>query len=324
MWIWLDKNGKVKQYLTHGASPVVGETDFQIFAYFDGLNTNYFDNATIKLKKPDRLGSTYPIFFMKKVDLDYKYEEGDSKDSYFNESHGPYTGFLFDFSGFINGEDIVRLLDTPGLWKATITTLASNSSKVNVSGLITFNVEHSASESEEGSTVTIDQILENFVLTNGVVKKNSTSYLKVSEDFKTEADNGQLLADIYSLYSVVFDKKTKQFFKITSITTNPTDNSLVYASYEKAFEYVSTDRTIAGFNLKNDISSKELFNKMNLKGKYAKLTDLQSSDPSHDYFYLVEENNNWYYWDNNSWISGGEYYGAVVSISANELNEILK
>ena len=51
MWIWLDKNGTVKQYLTHGSSPVVGETDFQIFAYFDGLDTEFFDNATIKFKK---------------------------------------------------------------------------------------------------------------------------------------------------------------------------------------------------------------------------------------------------------------------------------
>lgn len=323
MWIWLDKNGKVKQYLTHGVSPVVGETDFQIFAYFDGLNTNYFDNATIKFRKPDRTGSTYPIFFMRKVDMNYKYEEGDSRGAYFNESHGPYTGFLFDFSGFINGENIVRLLDTPGLWQATINVLASGSSKVNVSGLITFNVGHSTSEDEGQSNVTIDQVLENYVLTNSVVTKNSTGYIKVAEDFETEANNGELLADIYSAYSIVFDKKTKQFFKITNITTNPLNGSLVYASYEKAFEYVSTDRTIAGFNLKNNISNEALFEKMNLKDKYGKLIDLQNSNPSHDYSYFVEENNNWYYWNGREWASGGVYYGAAVSIKISELKELL-
>ena len=159
MWIWLDKTGRVKQYLTHGPSPVVGETDFQIFAYFDGLDTDYFDSATIKFRKPDQQGSTYPVLFMRKVDMPYEHMDGDGSTSLFNENHSPYTGFLFDFSDFTDGDEIVRLLDTPGLWEATITVLGSPN-KTNVSGLITFNVGSAAGDNENQTQLTMDQILE--------------------------------------------------------------------------------------------------------------------------------------------------------------------
>ena len=98
MWIWLDKNGKVQQYLTHGSSPVVGRTDFQIFAYFDGADIGFFENATIKFRKPDQQGSTYPVLFMKKVSMPYTYDSSDGSVSLFKEADSPYTGFLFDFA----------------------------------------------------------------------------------------------------------------------------------------------------------------------------------------------------------------------------------
>ena len=237
MWIWLDKNGTVKQYLTHGPSPVVGETDFQIFAYFDGLDTDFFDSATIKFRKPDRQGSVYPVLFMRKVDMPYHYMSGDGTMSFFNENGSPYTGFLFDFSDFTEADEVVRLLDTPGLWEATITVLGSPN-KTNVSGLITFEVGHSASDNEDQTELSLDQILENLILNVQILKKNSTLYLKVCDNFEYKAAQGELDASIYSIGSVLLDQTTNNFYKILTVTSNVEDNTKVFATYEREIEYL--------------------------------------------------------------------------------------
>lgn len=231
MWIWLDKNGTVKQYLTHGNSPVVGETDFQIFAYFDGLDTNVFDSATIKFRRPDLEGSTYPVLFMKKVDMVYKYMEGDGTMSNFKEEDSPYTGFLFDFADFTSSDEIVRLLDTPGLWEATISLLGAPSS-VNVSGLITFSVGDSSSSIDDETKLTIDQILENLVLNQRMLKKDSTFYVKHIDDFESNAINGNLDVATFSIGSVVFDDTSENFYKIETVTINNNDATKVFATYK--------------------------------------------------------------------------------------------
>lgn len=161
MWIWLDRFGKVKEYLTHGCSPVVGDTTFQIFVHFDGVDINALGAATIRLRKPDRQRTAYPALFMKKTVEEYEPYPEDSVDSRFRaQSH--WTGFMFDFSDFLAG-DIVRLLDTPGMWEATISVImADNPSKVMASGLITFEVGGAVSEDEEEqSDVGIGQLIEN-------------------------------------------------------------------------------------------------------------------------------------------------------------------
>lgn len=250
MWVFLDKTGKVKQYLMHGNSPIVGETDFQIFAYFDGLDIDFFDNATIKFRKPDRQGSTYPVLFMKKTSMTYNYMEGDGTLSKFNENHGPYTGFLFDFSTFTDAEEVVRLLDTPGLWEATITCLGAPA-KTNVSGLITFNVGPAASDSESETEVGIDLILENLVLSAMILKKNSNSYLRLSDDFRNAASLGTLDPNTFTVGSVVFDKTSKNFYKILTVLPNAVDASGEFATYEKAFGCVRTERLSSSTTIGN-------------------------------------------------------------------------
>lgn len=237
MWIWLDKYGRVKQYLTHGPSPVVGETDFQIFAYFDGLDTDYFDSATIKFRKPDQQGSVYPVLFMRKVDMIYEHMDSDGNVSLFDESHGPYTGFLFDFADFTEGDEIVRLLDTPGLWEATITCLGAPN-KTNVSGLITFNVGDSAFDSENQTELSIDQILENLVLAQRILKKNSTAYMKITENLTSDAALGNLPVGTFSIGSIVFDLAKKKFYRILTVTLNPNDDTKVFATFDKVIDYV--------------------------------------------------------------------------------------
>lgn len=252
MWIWLDKTGKVKQYLTHGGSPVVGETDFQIFAYFDGLDTDYFDSATIKFRKPDQQGSTYPVLFMRKVEMPYEHMESDGSASFFKEEHSPYTGFLFDFADFTDGDEIIRLLDTPGLWEATITCLGAPN-KTNVSGLITFSVGSAAGDSEEQTELSIDQILENLLLSQRILKKSSTFYVKNSDDFIDKAENGKLDVATFTIGSIVFDEKTNKLYKILTVTSNPNDNSYVYATYEKQTEFLKNIKDGTGTGALNQL-----------------------------------------------------------------------
>lgn len=237
MWIWLDSTGKVKQYLMHGPSPVVGETDFQIFAHFEGLDYELFDSATIKFRKPDRQGNAYPTLFMRKVNLPYMPLAGDTGNTYFEINHeGGYWGFLFDFSKFTSDDEVVRLLDTPGVWQATITCLSAPT-KTNVSGLITFTVGASASDSEDPTELALDQILENLVLSAMMLKKNSNAYLRVSPTFVDDATVGTLDPNMYSVGSVVYDTTRKSFYKILTVTTDEVLGT-TRATYEKAYRSV--------------------------------------------------------------------------------------
>lgn len=162
MWIWLDRYGKVKEYLTHGMTPVVGDTMFQIFAYFDGLDIDTVASARIKLGKPDRQRNFYPGLYMTKAELTFEREPEDSRDTRFQENTN-YKGFIFDFSNFLSG-DIVKLLDTPGLWSATISlTMADNPGRIMSSGLITFDVGRAVGDedSEDQTEMDISEVIEN-------------------------------------------------------------------------------------------------------------------------------------------------------------------
>lgn len=236
MWIWLNKYGRVEKYLTHGGAPVAGETDFQIFAYFDGLDLEYYDVASIKLRRPDINGSLYPALVMKKTNLTYHYIEGDRESSFVEGQ--TYTGFLFDFSDFVQNDgtsdDVVVLLDTPGLWEATITLLGSPAS-LNLSGLICFEV--GSSVYNDTTDVDLDQVLNTLILQLQALQKGSTLYIKIADDFVTDATNGTLNATIYTAsenggHSLVYDKTTKNIYKILTTTPDENDNTKVSATYE--------------------------------------------------------------------------------------------
>lgn len=102
-----------------------------------------------------------------------------------------------------------------------------------------------------------------------------------------------------------------------SITSDSlsTGSSLIVYYFENAagVSVVPTSRTIAGLSLESDITENALFDKMNIKGRYATLTALQTANPNHGYCYLVEENSHWYYWNRSAWIDGGEYVAIIGS-----------
>lgn len=271
MWIWLDKTGKVYQSLVHGNAPTVGETDFKIFAYFDGLNPESVNAATIKFRRPDMQGSSYPVLYMTRKNMIYSPMSSDGANCLFKAANNPYRGFVFDFSSFLSGQEIVRLLDTPGMWEATI-TLLRYPNKTNVTGLIKFYVGASAGDNEEASELSEDQILENLVLSLNSLNQLSTTYIKVSSDFRTDAAAGDLDSNIFSVGSVVYDKETQGFYKITAVTENPEDDSKVFATYEKDFVlgdkldvfngiYIAADISASGFSWSNFENGQVVYDK---------------------------------------------------------------
>ena len=162
MWSYFSQLGVLEQpTLVHGNAARVGTTAFEIFAYFDGLDLEYYNVATIRFQKPDLYRTEYPTMFMYLRTKTYHAMEGDSDSTSFREGE-QYLGFSFDFARFTGDNDVVVLLDTPGLWYATI-TLYSASQDRNVTGILSFYVQPavSSSDTEEGTELDLNDIENN-------------------------------------------------------------------------------------------------------------------------------------------------------------------
>lgn len=149
MWLYFNSNGQLTTILEHGSPARVGTTNFEIFAVFENITNidqlrNY--SATIKLKKPDLTGTEYPTLLMN-LSISVFHKNSTETDIGDFEDNKTYYGFLFDFGSFdIDlGEEQVVLLDTDGLWQATINLIKDN---LFVQGVATFNVGGTASETE--------------------------------------------------------------------------------------------------------------------------------------------------------------------------------
>lgn len=91
--------------------------------------------------------------------------------------------------------------------------------------------------------------------------------------------------------------------------------------------FVPATREIAGIGLESDIPTNAIFDKTNIKGRYATLTALQITDPNHGYCYLIEENNHWYYWnsDSSAWADGGVYLGSgLTAATSAQITKLLQ
>ena len=242
MWIWFNKNGVLINSTIHGSAARVGTGDFQIFAYFDGLNVDdYYTDATIRFRRPDLQGSEYPSLFMQRVDnLVYNKDESDTDSIGFQNGHS-YTGFMFDFGNFQDNEDYVSLLDTPGLWEATISLYGGNGAK-NVVGIVTFNVEDSVSVVDNDPTVIDpDEILEQFRVQFGKkLDKNSKSYLRTSENFLQQVQEGTLSKEVYVPGVYVLDAATNIVYRIDTVTETVPGSGYVTATYTEVI-YLEAD-----------------------------------------------------------------------------------
>lgn len=202
MIVYFNNKGVVKeQFDSYGILPVVGSTNFQIFAYFDGLNPNNdsyinYSEAIIRFKRPDLEGSEYPVLFMQPAKITF---DGTGYNAHYFQNGQDYYGFVFDFTKVKDNDSIVKLLDTPGLWQASITLLNSSTGST-VTGLITFSVGGAVSELDEDATqLSYDVMIQNIAqqLANYVLKSQVVlviDHLSDIEDWTAYSD-GQLFYD---------------------------------------------------------------------------------------------------------------------------------
>lgn len=240
MLLYFDEYGVLKEQLTYGEPGRVGDTEMQIFAYFDGVDVrDVYNAAFIRFQKPDINGSEYPALFLKLVNLTF---DPSVHSNYFSANGGPnsdgtYPCYLFDFSEITDTEGIVKLLDTPGLWRATLTLTSSSSYTANVTGTFTFNVESSAVSTDDETVITYDVIASNIANMVAVSKLNvnSDKYIRAYENFVVDAANGDLPASFFSRGVLVYDKTTNTIYEIDTVTENEEDANYVYATYITIF-----------------------------------------------------------------------------------------
>lgn len=162
MWLYFDDTGALIKSLEHGPDARVGTTKFQIFAYFDGVDLDEFNVATIKLVRDDIEDSSHPSLLMSYVHnvpfvLNKDNDETAANVSPFVPGQR-YNGYLFDFARFAGEQDVAVLLDTPGKWKAVITLFSGN--KISVQGTAVFYVQGPRLETDP-YIASIDDVVSN-------------------------------------------------------------------------------------------------------------------------------------------------------------------
>ena len=245
MWIYFNDKGQILEILEHGSPAVAGTTRFEIFAYFENVDIGLtYNNATIKLRKPDLAGSEYPLLLMEQATKNFVLDEEHDEHSSHFENGQSYRGFYFDFGDFNSDSDIEVLLDTPGLWEAIITLVGSNR-KLNVQGTATFYVLDGISNAD-GSEVEIDKILNKIYL--DLAKKlnaDSDSYLRVVEDIRSFR-NTDFPEATFNVGDIIFNKLDGSFYKLNSLEyeegVNPEHFMFIFSSVH--FESVEVGTTI--------------------------------------------------------------------------------
>lgn len=213
MWLYFNSEGAlVESGLQHGPAAKAGTTNYQIFAYFDGVDliTNNF--ATIKLIKPDFENSSYPLLAMRRVNMEYK-KMGYENSEYFTENGGPnndgvYPGFIFDFANFNGDQNVAILLDTPGLWKAII-SLYSINNVISVQGTSTFNVQF-GNVNNRGTEISIDELMSSYASALAA-KLNIVDGIVVVNTIEDET-----ATTFYNEGQIIYRKDNKTFYKVIS------------------------------------------------------------------------------------------------------------
>ena len=239
MLVWFDKNGILKEQLDSYGNPArVDSQYFKILAYFDGIDLSTYGAAFVHLRRPDIKGSSYPVLFMYKS-LDFVYQNGisDTPSSYFVNGQR-YPCFVFDFSTIrdLDYGDIVTLLDTPGIWEATITLISASSKVKNVAGTINFEVGGYDGPEEE-TELSFSIIAQNFA--SALAEKLDScdlNYFRICRNFEEKARNGELAKAIYKPGARVFDEVNLYLYTINTVAQNENEGYEEYVyctSFEK-------------------------------------------------------------------------------------------
>lgn len=253
MWLYFNSNGQLTTILEHGSPARAGSTNFEIFAAFEGLNsTNLSDYmATIKLYKPDLVGSSYPALIMSNASAEFEAMEGETNTGDFQG--GTYYGFVFKFNELVDDNGTVDtsddtsivLLDTQGLWNAVITVIKDS---YNVQGVATFNV--AGTGTEQPSSINYD------VITNQLVQNINRRALKsqtIINIENTSADisnyeNGQMFYSLEdrTLYRKEDDELVPQVDSsftvdgsLSATSRNPVENRIVTQNLQNIREFAA-------------------------------------------------------------------------------------
>lgn len=233
MLLYFNKNGQLLEQLEYGSVPRVGMTTFSILAYFQDIDLSDYGAALIRFKRPDINGSEYPSLFMTR-NPSFIYDSNVESSRYFNVQNNPYDIYTFNFNTVSDGDSgaIQTLLDTPGMWQASI-TLVNTSGGSNVTGLVRFMVEGSVSSADDDETnIDYDSIIHNVaVAMSSKLDKGDLQYIRYDGDFVSDATNGTLLKAIFVVGCHVFDNTTQDWYVINSVTD--TTEGYVSATYSK-------------------------------------------------------------------------------------------
>lgn len=239
MWLYFNKNGQLLETLEHGSLPSAGTTDFEIFAFFEGLDIlSDFTTATLKLIKPDLDNTEYPNLLMNLTTA--KFIKLDTENAIYFKNGTIYNGYKFNFSDFTNTQEVETLLDTAGTWKAVI-SLFKNGTTKKVQGTITFSVGNGI-EDVDGNVFSIDTLFNTYnIELSKYLPKKTNLIIKLVEDITsvTKWDTS-----IYNLDDIILDKKGCAFYKL--VQGSDDENILTTESY------LNLKQILANLNTKQD------------------------------------------------------------------------
>lgn len=227
MWLYFNQQRTLVEQIDHGDEPArVGSLNtFKIFAYFDGIDLQEFTTATIRLRKPDLSETTYPEFPGSIITRQFQ-NAAPSVTNHFKNGQS-YTGFVFNFN-------IWGLLDTPGLWRATINLYRAGEDTISVSGQVNFNVQDGV-YSEEDIDISAEVYQEIISSLAGKMNLRGSQVIRFVEDISDFTFN----PIIYSDKDIIFDKETKALYELEWDDQN---EEFTYELFQ-AFEFDPTDPT---------------------------------------------------------------------------------
>lgn len=233
MILYFDENGELKEQLTYGNAARSGTTDFKIFAFFSYLDWERFQFASIKFRKPDLRQTEYPALLMSKHNFEYHSEIQHSE--YFQDGQR-YVGFIFDFDNFNAIEDVPILLDTPGMWQATI-SLYGTDRTIYVQGMVTFMVEAGVYGADSNQVSNND--LWPIVYASLATKLSNNDAIVVVSNITSENMNKYVDGQIF------YDKASGDFFiRDANLPAGYDEYTLIVnRAIERALKFVYVDST---------------------------------------------------------------------------------
>lgn len=216
MWLYFDRNGELIKSIEHGTPARAGSSSFEIFAVFEGITSSLdYPNALLSLIKPDLNETPYASLEMEpQVIKVFNKLPGETNENVAPFSEGVYyTGFYFSFHQFLGAIRSGILLDTEGLWHATITLLSSNQVR-NVTGQFTFECQPGV-ESEEGYEIeTEEQIDELMALLATKMNIKGSQVIRFVEDISSIEEFNP---DVYKSGDIIFDEATTKFYSLITL-----------------------------------------------------------------------------------------------------------